>query len=768
MAEPRRSGRQRKVTSKYANAGWTKETLRRLRESSESSGSSPPESQPSSDSEDDGVPDVGLTLDHGEDDDSMVSAASNGPSDVDSPQEDEEDISIASDEAGSSRPSKPRPFSAPTSETARSRGIQFPRDFAKAAAYPGIFGPAVEDLFDVLRARDTWLRARDITLPSRQTLLTALTQSNELRETTGEQPIGSQAQRRGPSSASSLCDSLRARQALVPIGEAELREKYLVPGSPSHPIVLGPWAKQKRYNLGYLSTMDYGKAWPIEDKQRSTGTAQNAELPSEDTYHQGWLLNIGDKVQCLAWAPCPGPVQYLAVTVRCTSKQRRMAHGSESERPAFHPSPPYPSSIQIWAFDTAELGCKGIRTLDMTREPKLVVVLATNWGNIRRLKWCPLDSDSGGSVIGLLGTVSSDGHARVVAVPLPPDDPTEVHTSTYRIERSGLDIPPHCDTIFTSLTFAGASDLLLGTANGYINLYDLSEETNPNQAPTSYMHQQLHHTYIISICSALDPHSTLVASTSASGDLVLTDLRSPDHDRVVVPRTCFPNRDLVYMPFTRSFIAVLDRSGNGQVERNAATLVACHHIRQFPSLLKVAKLPHWSGAATALAGSHWHPCILVGNAKGQVLATNYLRKILPYRRTDHRKAVGPYMQKICEYDWRPLTEEEQGGQGQEKEEEEEEQGKEAFDLYHGRDVRPGMSRFHEGFKPEKIEVGNPKPSWKKAKKNKNEETGNGEAVFEEEQAVTTIEWNPNGPCAGIVAMGWGSGIVRVQDLAYDP
>jgi hypothetical protein len=248
------------------------------------------------------------------------------------------------------------------------------------------------------------------------------------------------------------------------------------------------------------------------------------------------------------------------------------------------------------------------------------------------------------------------------------------------------------------------------------------------------------------------------------------------------------------MPFTRSFIAAVDRSGNGQVERNAATLLACHHIRQFPRLLKVAKLPHWSGAATALAGSRWHPCILVGNAKGQVLATNYLRKILPYRRTDQKRAVGPYMQKICEYDWRPLTEEELGqdpssrpGQNKDKRQDQEQeqqqqqhqyqdQGKgedgevkEApLDLYHGRDVRPGMSRFHEGFKPEKIEVGNPKPSWKKAKTNKNdEETGNGEAVFEEEQAVATIDWNPNGPCAGIVAMGWGSGIVRVQDLAYD-
>ncbi|ETI24083.1 hypothetical protein G647_03452 [Cladophialophora carrionii CBS 160.54] len=828
MAEPRRSGRQRKANAKYANDGWDKEILRTLRESSESSGSSPAESQTSSEAEDELIPDAGglataLALDQDEDDASMVSAASAGSSDVDAPPEDDEDMSIASDEGGSSRPARPHPVSAPTTETARSRGIQITRGLAKAAAYPGIFGPGVDDLCDVLRARDTWLRGRDITLPSRETLLIELERSREARETNAERPEGPER----PIPASRVWESLRTNQVLGPIDEAELRDTYLVRGKPDHPIVLGPWGKQKKYNLRYLSTIDFGKAWPMKDQQLSTQTqaAQNGESPTDGAYHQGWLLNVGEKVQCLAWAPCPGPIQYLAVSVRCTSRQRRMAHASEgeaegeSERPAFHPSPPYPSSIQIWAFDTAETGSSnGIRSLTMKRQPRLAVVLATRWGNIRRLKWCPLDEEAGkgtgssdsstDSVIGLLGIVSSDGHARVVAVPVPADadEPAREQTRAFRIERPGLDIPPPPDTIFTSLTFAGPSDLLLGTASGSIHLYDLSEETHsPDSSPVSYMHQQVHHTYIISLCSAsTPPHSTLVASASASGDLVLTDLRSPEQDRVAVPRTCFPTRDLVYVPFTRSFVAALDRSGNGQVERNAATLLACHHVRQFPHMLKVAKLPHRTGAATALAASRCHPCILVGNAKGQVLATNYLRKILPYRRSAVRKAVGAYIQKICEYDWRALTKEEveegevevrQGGhlspqpghnmderQGETQpghnsdETTQETSKKQNPDLYHGHDVRPGVSRFHEGFKPEKIEVGNPQPSWKKAAKTKTKtkngnegeaEIANGEAVFEEEQAVTAIEWVPNPCCAGIVAVAWGSGLVRVQDLAYD-
>jgi hypothetical protein len=211
------------------------------------------------------------------------------------------------------------------------------------------------------------------------------------------------------------------------------------------------------------------------------------------------------------------------------------------------------------------------------------------------------------------------------------------------------------------------------------------------------------------------------------------------------------------MPFTRSFVAAVDRSGNGQIE-NAATFLVCYHIRQFPSLVKLAKLPHQSGAATALAGSKWHPCILVGNAEGQVLATNYLRRVLPHRKTDHGKVVGAYLQKICGYGWRPLTQAELDKDAPRSAEED--------DLFHGHDVRPGMSRFHEGFKPEKIEVGNFHPSGRKGKKKHDKELS-GEAVFEEEQAVTAIEWNPNAAYAGIVATGWGSGTVRVQDLTYD-
>jgi hypothetical protein len=243
--------------------------------------------------------------------------------------------------------------------------------------------------------------------------------------------------------------------------------------------------------------------------------------------------------------------------------------------------------------------------------------------------------------------------------------------------------------------------------------------------------------------------------------MTLTDVRSPHQDKVAITRAIVPNRDLVYSPFTHSFISAVERTGNTDADANAATYVVCHHIRQFHASLRIAKLPNHGGSATAVAASQWHPCILAGNAQGTLMATNYLRKILPYRRETTRKATGAYMQTICEYDWRPIPP--AGGAVSETAEEDQTVAR-PRSIYHGHDAREGISRFREGFKPEKIDVGTGGVGKSKPKR---ADTGASDVVFEEEQAVTVIEWNPNAAAAGLAAIGWGSGIIRVQDLAYD-
>ena len=781
MAEPRRSGRQRKSNTRYTNDGWDHDTLRALRGSSESSGSGPQKVSTSSESEEDvALSDGSVSEEDYDDDISFASAASLQSSSIGTPNRGghEDSSSFSTDEIATNSKRRQKPMRMPMpssmthSQTARSRGLQVPKELGKTAAYSNTFGPGIDDLSDVLRARDTWLRARDITIPSRQTLSSAYKKS-ENRTNLVNEGHAAPSQRSPSSTVTSDFVSLRTAQVLQSVEHTSLDVRYLHHARPRHSVVTGPRGHQEQLELDYLSTCNLGKAWLKETRPQSRNTAQDGDHCTRHRYHSAWLLNAGEKIQSLAWSPASGPEQYLAVAVKCTTAQREMAHSAITERPAFHPSSPYPSSIQIWAFSTHETDHRGAWTADFTKEPRLAIVLATEWGHIRHLKWRATsqtthpsreDTISGASMLGLLAVLSSDGHGRVIAVPKP-SNPDVVEPAAFCVVRPGLDLVPPRETIFTTIAFTSSTDLMLGTADGSVHLFDLTDVTTT--APNSYMQQQLHNTYIVALSSASPgPHSTLVASACASGEFLLTDLRSPEQDRVHMSRSCFPSRDVVYAPFTRSFITILDRSGNTQVERNAATFVTCHHIRQFPSMMKLARISHDTGAATALAGSNWHPCILIGNAKGQVLATNYLRKVLPYPRNDYKKAAGAYLQKICDYDWRPLRPPEQETQGKLSAAMETE-GSGEIDLYHGHDVRPGVSRFHEGFKPVQIEVGNSQPSSKKAKTAKDEGVGSGEVVFEEEQAVTAIDWNPNAECAGLVAVGWGSGIVRVQDLAYD-
>ncbi|KIW54337.1 hypothetical protein PV05_06701 [Exophiala xenobiotica] len=769
----RRSGRQRKANPKYANDGWDKETLRVLRASSESSGSSPDEASRPEESQEKitRIARDGEVSSNEVDNVSVDTPVLSQSSDVETPDEDDEDMGMASDEDEPEN-GRPRPRPTPQAQrrmpgtdvvnaTTRSRGLAPIRDRgAKHSIYSYTFGPDVEDLQDVLRARDTWLKGRDATLPSRLTLSVALNQSDTSGQHGSQTATAGRSKHCASNVSDSWIDSVLSHQILTQPQDLELYEKYFLRHKPSHSVVLGPFDRQQQYTLDYCSPLDFGWAWP-----KSGGSADDQASYSGERYHQGWLINVGERVNCLTWAPQHEGVQYLAVATRCTSAQRHLAAGKEDLRPAFHPSPLFPSAIQIWAFSTKETDIPGVRTFAMNLKPKLVMVVCTEWGNIRAVKWCPLDhpptqnstSDSKSTPLGLLGILSADGCAHILGIPCPPNQSSSSPTA-FKAERAGLCMRPPNDTVFTSLTFATSSDLILGAADGSIHLFDLTDASNYTQ-PHSYMTHQLHNTYVTSLCTA-DPVSItpLIASMSANGDLALTDLRSPTQDKISINHACLPTRDIYYAPFTRSFIIGLDRVGSTHLDAQSATYLVCHHLRQFHMGLRVAKLPDHTGAATALAGSHHHPCILVGNAKGQVHSTNYLRKVLPYRRADHSKALGAYLQKICEYDWRPFSVQERAEQGLPEPE------SEKIDLFHGHDSRPGVSRFHEGFKPEKIQVGNMPETKKKAQK---KDAGAGEPIFEEEHAVTALEWNPNPSCAGIAAMGWGSGIVRVQDLAHD-
>lgn len=67
--------------------------------------------------------------------------------------------------------------------------------------------------------------------------------------------------------------------------------------------------------------------------------------------------------------------------------------------------------------------------------------------------------------------------------------------------------------------------------------------------------------------------------------------------------------------------------------------------------------------------------------------------------------------------------------------------------------RVGISRITEGYKPERVHIGFIR------------DKGLTTTIFEEETGVTALSWNPNLHCGGWLAVGWGSGLVRVEDVA---
>lgn len=775
-APARRTGRRRKANTKYLNDGWDKETLKLLRESSESSGSSPPPTVDGSQEPDNEFHGHGKTpTEHVvlSDDDDVMSVVADGKSaatsDVVTSEDDVVDTSrrvkrTHTEFSDWENDPKQPVFGGHT------RGIAYTnfQTLSQDVAYQHTFGPELEDLEPILRARDIWMHARDVTFPSR----TSLNQQIEHTVETERDHV--------VPTADSTQDVVAPRnssfsQSLEPHANIASKKKYInVP--PAHDVVLGPWQKQRIHSISSLEAINFGEAWPVADlnvndiptnintsvaseEGNNIGAAKGVEQqvapdvtsPKTKSYHEGWLLNTGAKVQTLAWAPQRGTTQYLAIACRSSDKQRAMAPPtSESRGPAFVPTAQYPANIQLWAIHPMANTDSTSSRLDLSAAPDLVKVLCTDYGDIKQLVWSPLTyiNDTGEN---RLAVVSSDGCVRVISVP-EHHSPSEDTSTFVQIRNPAYVLTPAENAIFTTAAFASATDLLLGTSDGAVHIYDIaSDQVTPSEDP--HIRVDLTNTYIMGLCPSFP--STLpifLATLSASSDFLLTDLRNPQHDRIHLHQTHLPTRNLFYSPMTRCWLTTINSSSTTESESRTRSSVVAHNLRHFHRPIPIADLPKGSGTITSMAGSPWHPCLLTGTSAGLIYGTNVIRRIIPTALPPAKNHTIGYLQKLCEYEWRPVKEIENSARN--------------IDVFHGRDARAGVSRFYEGFQPQKIEDPTPIVPGRKNKVTERDESPE-QVVFEEEQAVTAIAWNPNRECAGWAAMGWGSGVVRIQDLAVD-
>jgi transcription factor C subunit 6 len=672
--------------------------------------------------------------------------------------------------------------------------------------------------------RDRWLGSEDATFPSRKTLAKSIAEG-----VYGKTVTGGISPERLKEEATQGWDWLQGdkgarfqkRQRVEEVSKTTAQDRYLPELSgEGHEVVMGPWNKQEIFRIEDMCALDFGQAWGVQNRAalqsvspvaglseldidisndvgdiRTTPTSFTATPCTKERYHEGFLLNLGKKVQCLAWAPTDAnsSFQYLAVSCSKTSTQSF----SDVPLPAIvapnpTPSLPIPSSIQIWAFRSASQGLPSLAKLDVTTKPKLVQVLCTDWGDVRQLIWCCTSSKSRASTnpnelserrerLGLLGLSTSDGSARVlditVCLPAPDGETQYLHVSSPAFTMS-----PPSPAICTGLAFASTSDLIIATSTGALSIYNIANPPEPN-LPEPHISHQLESTLVSAISSAHpSPHPMILAGASTSGTLSLIELRCSSPESVCTSKASNPPLRLTYSPLARTFITTSGGKVNRQLNLKTTSMLVCHSVRHFTSDTNIMRVPT-EGPVTALSASRWHPSILLGTADGTVLSTNYLRKFIPQAQVT--ESSGAFIQKLCEYQWIPtkpaanLSPREPLPQPSEPFNDEppssighttrpshhdpgsnvteEERTKATFPFV--RNIDPGRSRFHEGFRAERADARPATPT------NKREDSGI-KIIFQEEQGVTAVDWNPNLSCAGWLAVAWGSGLVRVQDVAH--
>ena len=291
------------------------------------------------------------------------------------------------------------------------------------------FGSDERDLLAITYARDRWAKGIDSGFPTRASLNAAETAPDyTYGPTFGADPEDVKKETtRGWDwyYDGEVGEGFRKRQCTTKIEEYEGHRIYMPQAKPGkHTILAGPADDQKRFTLGQYESINFGEAWSEREVKNRPSSNKN----SEDTARkprEGWILNLGHKIQTMAWAPNQdGLVQYLAIVTPITDEQKSNYPDPLADKvaAAFRPSAPYPSALQIWAFK-AKREDSLTKTLDMEFKPRLRLALCTDWGDLRRISWCTLprakrDEDDEDILknIGLLAGIWSDGCVRVLDI----------------------------------------------------------------------------------------------------------------------------------------------------------------------------------------------------------------------------------------------------------------------------------------------------------------------------------------------------------------
>ncbi|OAX83293.1 hypothetical protein ACJ72_02346 [Emergomyces africanus] len=645
--------------------------------------------------------------------------------------------------------------------TSHSRGLYKPSAHGAKVTYLKLtFGASDEDLLPMVHIRARWTKGRDATFPSRDTLREALSMSTD--EIGAALGVSGDLLRKEATSSwdwyygENAGGRFSKRQRTVGI-TAEEGKLYLPrPRTNKHTVIIGPASSQKVFKLGMGESLDFGEAWnEIKTKGKRKGrpkkgdvqahqAVETQESPGPETElvsgvangsasrsksnRDGWILNLGSKVQCLSWAPnCAGTTQYLAVAIPIPDLQKQSLGGISQGAPAFTPSPPYPSGIQIWSFESSK-EANDVRQLDMAVKPRLRQVICTDAGDIRSLSWCPMGRDKRkgdetveGLNIGLLAGVWTDGSVKVLDVKL---NKMAIETEYVQVHTPAFEVKPP-STLCTCFCWLSPSDLAVGTANGFVGVWSLVPPSHTNELrvnPAPYIYIPIHTSYILNITSSYPTYPHILVTTGMDGKTKLFSLLDPQADVTEVSRSRLGSYEVSYSPFLRTYVCSDDTE-----------FIRIQPLRRFFSTSSVLQTYDLVTAITP--GNLCHPAFLAGNVNGTVMITNPLRRLMNPKEKH-------WQQTWFSHEWVPDKSAE-----------------------HGIDQKadtggPGVSKFYDGFKAEM-----PKLIRKLTGARRMGDGNLAMSIFEEGTAITSLAWNPNKECAGWACAGIGCGLLRVENVA---
>ncbi|KXG48948.1 uncharacterized protein PGRI_028180 [Penicillium griseofulvum] len=609
---------------------------------------------------------------------------------------------------------------APSDDETHIRGIIEPRDhLSKGTYYHLTFGPDDRDLMPAVHFRMRWNKGIDAVFPSRFTL-----------EETEKKPEYLYGRTFGVHPDDVLKESTRGwdwyydrdtgerfrnRQRFETIEKSLAFQNYLPQqDTRKHGILLGPHDNQQLFQLGYHETFDFGKAWEASgSKPKESKAGSKAEIKR---IRQGWILNIGQKAHCMGWAPNQdGLAQYLAVAAPITDDQKNQ-HRSEESEPisSFQPSEPFPSALQIWEFK-GKASETATMTLDMDSRPRLRQVLCADWGDLRRMAWCPFprtgrveDEEEEKEYIGLLATVWGDGSIRVLDIKIGRESQ---ETEFLKIKSPAFEARPPA-TVCTCVTWLSPSDVVVGCGNGFVAIWNI--EPSFTSEPLPYSYRPIHATYILDITSAYPAHPQLIITVSMDGETKMWSAIDPTREITSTGRVRGASPHLSFSPICQSVV--------GGDENEFARILP---IRRFFTTTTIARL---SSNVSAMAQcSNHHPCALFGSAAGEVVGTN------PFRRVVYNKEQ-IWQQIWFTHEWIPTSK---------------------MDTV-------GTSRFYDGYRAENQKLATSKLY------ETNPVSGMGTStIYEENTHVTALGWNPNRPCAAWASAALGMAVLVKQKIFSD-